>query len=216
MEGAPLLSLVPPDPFSNTVVASWPLARRPHVPIRGVRSIVSPFDYDGGAGDAVRSVKYGGATRPVNALADRVADLLTLCWPDQYPDGDSPAIVPVPSTAWKTMLRGFNLPALLGRRIAHRLHLPFRPEILNRRDFFPRPQAGLLRRDRRAAVAGVFRAAAPPFPGAPVILVDDVVTSGATVSSAAAELHRAGWGEVVVASVCHAGPAPGPASGVPS
>jgi ComF family protein len=93
--------------------------------------------------------------------------------------------------------RGFNQAALLARTLAARLGLVFDDSVLHRHRVTG-SQRGLDAARRAANVAGAFAARAPPEGGfqAVVLLVDDVVASGATVSECARALKRAGWDRV--------------------
>jgi orotate phosphoribosyltransferase-like protein len=71
--------------------------------------------------------------------------------------------------------------------------------------------------ERRANLAGTFAVRAQPPPGALLVLADDVVTSGATLTEAAAALARGcpGDGPPVLAAVVAATPRPGTPTGNP-
>ena len=107
-------------------------------------------------------------------------------------------IVPVPLHRWRIWSRGYNQAALiasaLGRRGGHRVEL----DLLHRVKATPSLR-GLGRNARARAMRGAF-AVAPGakmrFEGRPVLLVDDVYTSGATVRACASALKRAGAGAV--------------------
>lgn len=109
------------------------------------------------------------------------------------------AVVPVPLHPSRLRARGFNPAALLAGEIASALQLPFHPVALQRLRDTP-SQTGLDRAARRRNVAGAFRARA--LGAARVWLVDDVVTTGATLQEAARALRRAGAAFVV--GVCAA------------
>ena len=105
-----------------------------------------------------------------------------------------PIVVPVPLHWTRRWRRGYNPAALLARGVARELALPILPRALVRRRR-GRHQVGLGRRDRLAALAGVFAArpsAARHLRGRSILLVDDVVTTGATLEACAAALRAAG------------------------
>lgn len=98
-------------------------------------------------------------------------------------------VVPVPLHPRRLSGRGMNPACELARAAARHLGCPLEPVALERRRDTP-SQTGLSRRARRANVRGAFRAR-KPVP-ARILLVDDVVTTGATLDAAAAALRAAG------------------------
>lgn len=108
-------------------------------------------------------------------------------------------VVPVPLHRRRLVQRGMNPATELARAAARHLGCPVDPMALERRRNTP-SQTGLPRRARLANVRGAFRAR-HPVPER-VLLVDDVVTTGATLEAAAAALRAAG--ARVVAAACAA------------
>src|SRR5205085_6117917 len=101
------------------------------------------------------------------------------------------AIVPVPLHWRKRWDRGFNQSELLARHIADARRTPMVHALLRKR--FTDAQAGLASAGRRRNVAGAF-AVKPDFnlQGKRILLIDDVMTTGATASACAAALKRSG------------------------
>ncbi len=113
-------------------------------------------------------------------------------------------VVPVPMHWTRRTWRGANSPETIAQRLALRLAVPLRPALLVRARRTA-PQASLSPNQRRANVRGAFRAAVhPDLPGARVLLVDDIMTTGATLNEAAKTLVRAGAAEVMVAVLARA------------
>ncbi len=127
--------------------------------------------------------------------ADQLSEELRLAGPFQL-------VVPVPLALGRRWQRGYNQSLLLARGFARRLGLPCR-RLLRRR---ARPPQSLLPlKERRRNVRGTFtlkRTLKDPEPlGQRVLLVDDVVTSGATLWEAARCLRRGGASRVVAVAL---------------
>ena len=110
-------------------------------------------------------------------------------------------VVPVPLHRWRLWRRGFNQSALLAREIARATGATLAVDALERRK--RTPALGGLGRDARARILrGSIRLhprRQTPWQGAKVLLVDDVVTSGATTNACIALMKRAGAAKVVIA-----------------
>ena len=107
--------------------------------------------------------------------------------------GGEPMLVPVPLHGRRRRRRGFNQADLLARLIAERRGLSVGADVLRRRRSTGQQAKLEDAQARRCNVAGAF-AAVPATPDAPpLLLVDDVVTSGATVLAAADALGAGGW-----------------------
>jgi len=149
--------------------------------------VVSALEYRDEARRLVQALKFEGFDplgEPLGrAGAERCAALLDALAPVDV-------VVPVPLHWTRRLRRGFNQAELLARGVASARGLPCAPDLL-RRVRRGRRQRGLSRQARRAAFAGVF-AAPPQARGARVLLVDDVITTGATIAACAAALAAAG------------------------
>ncbi|MCB4803760.1 ComF family protein [Methylobacterium brachiatum] len=107
---------------------------------------------------------------------------------------EAECVVPVPLHRWRLWRRRFNQAALLGRVIAKGAGLPFEPSALVRVRA-TRSQVGLSRPARAENLSGAFRVAtaqAYRIRGRRVLLIDDVMTTGATGNAAARALLRGG------------------------
>jgi ComF family protein len=111
-------------------------------------------------------------------------------------------IIPVPLHAEREQARGFNQAALIGRELSRATSLPLDEVSLVRVKNVKRHRAGMDAKGRRDTVANAFRVTHPALvAGERVLLVDDVFTTGATVSSCASVLLDAGALEVFVLTI---------------
>jgi ComF family protein len=115
------------------------------------------------------------------------------------------AVVPVPIHPVRARSRGFNQALLLAAPVAGLLGAPLAPELVRRVRKTP-PQVGLTGDARRANPLNAFAVPAPDaVAGRRVLLIDDVFTTGATVSACAAALKAAGARRVDVATLAAGG-----------
>jgi ComF family protein len=156
---------------------------------------LSPFVYGGAIARAIARLKY--ERRP--DLARPLGDLL---WGAVEPHAGAlrgALVVPVPLHPTRLAERGFNQSALLARPVARRLAARFLPLALARVRDTPR-QTSLDRDGRFVNVVGAFRVRRPErIDGRPVLLIDDVCTSGATTDASARALSSAGASSVTCA-----------------
>ena len=148
----------------------------------------SAFLHGGAVAEVVARFKYDGRVDLARAV-----DWL-LVHPPPQPDGPAPdAIVPVPLHRRRLRRRGFNQALPLARALSAVVGAPVKPGLLLRTRDTP-PQVGLTRDERRSNVRDAFeaRSAVPPR----VWIVDDVITTGATIESCADALRDAGAIEV--------------------
>lgn len=109
------------------------------------------------------------------------------------------AITPVPLHFWKHLWRGFNPAALLAYALAKRIQKPFWP-LLQKKKYTP-PQTKLAREARLANVKGTFalgKKHRATIKDKKLLLMDDVLTTGATVNECAKVLKKAGAESVLV------------------
>jgi ComF family protein len=114
----------------------------------------------------------------------------------------STRVLPVPLHRERERERGFNQAAILAQELARRASLPFDEWSLSRITHTERHRAGMDARARRESVRDAFKVARPRLiQDQRILLVDDVFTTGATVSACAAALKAAGAQEVLVLTV---------------
>jgi predicted amidophosphoribosyltransferase len=110
-------------------------------------------------------------------------------------------VVPVPTTSSRLRARGYNQAGLLADRVGARLGLPVGDALERVRGDVS--QTALTPEERRSNVRGAFRCSGP-VRGASVLLVDDVLTTGATAGEAATTLVAAGADRVVLVAFARA------------
>ncbi len=146
-----------------------------------------PFVYAGAARDAVLALKYRGVSAIAEVMAQAMAECLT-----EWPLREVVALVPVPLVGPRRRSRGYNQSEVLARELSRLSGLPLRNGLLVRRKAAP-PQAGAAdEAARRANVADAFAVRRTEGVGGPLLLVDDVMTSGATLDACARALLEAG------------------------
>ena len=109
-------------------------------------------------------------------------------------------VVPVPLTRWRLVLRRFNQAAILAQELSRQTGIAVDPQLLHRTRF-TKTQVGLTHDQRRRNVAGAFSVPGnrhARLRGRSVLLVDDVITTGATAEACARALKRAGAARVDV------------------
>jgi ComF family protein len=155
-------------------------------------SLVAAYLYAPPLVGVVKALKFGRAEHLGEALAQPLA---ALCAP-AAPRLD--VVTPVPLAWTRLLVRGYNQAEAIARPLAHALGLPCR-RLLHRR---PRPRQALLSRaERRRNLRGAFMPRGRLPAGTRVLLVDDVMTTGATLAAAARALRRAGAVSVVATVV---------------
>jgi ComF family protein len=143
---------------------------------------------------AIHALKYQGKER----VAPSLAELLVEAWKREPILHSAEVVIPLPIHQKREKDRGFNQSALLSRDLAASLSLPLFDRVLTR-PIHRQPQVGLGRAERRENVSGVFAVEYPALVrGRSLLLVDDVLTTGATCHEAARTLLDAGAAEVKV------------------
>jgi ComF family protein len=156
--------------------------------LNGFDQVYSFGAYEGVLRELIHLFKFEG----VRTLQRPLGALLAQALPRE---SSFDAIVPMPLHWRRRWQRGFNQSELLAREIARRWSVPVCA--LVRRGRATAPQAGLTSAQRRTNVQGAF-AVARSLKGMRLLLIDDVLTTGATASACARALKQAGAVQVTL------------------
>jgi ComF family protein len=123
--------------------------------------------------------------------------------PDVMAFAQDKVLVPVPLARWRSLQRGYNQAEVIARSLQDAMGGgPLVPALVRTRS--TRTQTQLSRRERQANVSGAFRCIhGPPQKGRPVLLIDDVQTTGATLESCAEAMRSSGWGAISAFTLAH-------------
>ena len=164
-------------------------------PLDNIKDYTAAYIYNEVTSRPVKRLKYNGS----KYLSEFLADSISL--PE---DWNIDAVVPVPLYYKREFKRGFNQSELIAKRLCKRTGLPFKPELLIKRKD-TKQQAKLSEAGRRRNLKAAFIADAS-CKGMNLLIVDDVRTTGATLSECAKELKRLGANDIYAATVCFAKP----------
>ena len=168
-------------PLESGTTCGACLERKPHFDsVTAAHPFVFPIDA------LVRNYKYAGNLALAPLLANRIARVVC---------GHVDAIVPMPLAPERLRERGFNQAHELARHVARALQLPVLPSACRKVTETP-PQAALPWDERARNVRGAF-VCDIELTGKRIAIVDDVMTTGATLNELSRNLKRAG-----AASVC--------------
>jgi ComF family protein len=154
--------------------------------------------YEGPLREAVHALKYKGRLALAQPLGRALAEVV---WTDEAL-GRADVLVPVPLHPRREAQRGFNQSEELARVLARCTGLPVHRALRRVRDTPSQTELG--EDERRRNVRGAFEARGC-VRGLRVVLVDDVVTTGSTLSECATVLRAAGAAEVCAVAVARAG-----------
>ena len=154
-------------------------------------SVRAPYEYSGAVRQMAHDLKY----RNIRIAAPYMARLLAAYLErNPYP---ADALIAVPLHRWRERGRGYNQSALLARELSQLSDIPLREDALRRIRNTP-PQVGMESpAERRRNIAEAFECAAD-MSGQRIIMIDDVATTGSTLSACADALKNEGalsvWG----------------------
>lgn len=180
-------------------LASLPRAARAAPPsLRRASCILTPYAYAHPVDHLVRSLKFHGVVAPARIAGLLLAEARSRCEASPFPQ----SIVPVPLHPTRLRLRGFNQSFAIAKFAGRALGIPVDATSLERR-VLTAEQSRLPATMRRRNVAGAFRLR-KALVARRVALVDDVMTTGSTLSAALDVLLDAGCENVEVWVVARA------------
>jgi ComF family protein len=174
------------EPLCTRCRAAIPPAPAEWVDVGGVQVLAASL-YQGPARALVAALKYHGAVEVADAMAARMAACVEL--------PRSARLVPVPLQPARERRRGYNQAGWLAAALARRTGLPV-VDCLERSGARDRAQVGRGRAERMMGPAGRIRLRRGRSSPAQALLVDDVVTTGATLRACADALCEAGTNAV--------------------
>jgi len=159
--------------------------------------------YNDTAQDLIHVFKYGGKT----SLRHYFGHCLTQFWSVYQNFLPQPElIIPIPLHAARRRERGYNQSELLAQKISHHCAIPLAADCLLRQRWTPN-QATQSRKERWTNIFGAFKIKKPnSIQAKNILLIDDLYTTGATVSEAARVLKMAGAQTVNVLTLAIARP----------
>lgn len=170
---------------------------------------------DGPAADLVHALKYEGWVEAAAEMGDRLATVLARHGKPVagWTAGDGPLLVPVPTTRARLRRRGYNQSLLLAERVAATTGLPLLRALSRPRATDSQTRLAPAARAENVRGAFALRASARArVRAADIVLVDDVLTTGATAGEAAVVLGEAGAATVTLVAFARSTP-PRPGSG---
>ncbi len=148
----------------------------------------------------LHEAKYRGSEHAFTLLAAALSEYLRDA--EELGRHDTATLIPIPLGTERQQSRGYNQVAEVLRRVAPELALPLDTTLLERTRETS-TQVGLPRSEREQNMRGAFRAAHPLDPDHTYILVDDVVTTGATLQAATDALAAASAVKIIPIALAH-------------
>ena len=189
--------------FCENCLKDLPLAENPEEDF-----IYSVFNYrDKAVKRAVWLLKYNGkysiATILARAMSDKIAEELSEL--EAFENFTEPVVIPIPLSKKRLKERGFNQAELLAKATAEKLGVALKTGLLKKIKDTPPQARTSSRKQRFENIRGSFEVAPDPvLKEARIVLIDDVLTTGATMSEAASALKKAG-AKIVIGAVAARG-----------
>lgn len=161
-----------------------------------VRACVSPLNYEGDVRASLLRYKFGGATGYAKVYGRLVADTVRAELAGEYD-----LVTWVPLSRRRLRERGYDQARLLAKATAKELGLPLTPMLHKQRNTQPQSGTATLPNAARTSPGAYRMKTGADVTGKRILLMDDIVTTGATLSECARVLGKAGAEQVVCATV---------------
>ncbi len=169
--------------------------------LNAVSNYYSVWEYQGNPRDLCLAMKYKPSLRIIKFLSELLAKIYIA----EFGRNEWDYIVPIPSSAEGMKQRGFNHILVLGKQFVRsaRLQKTSLSDCLSS-NMKRRPQASLSGTGRVKGIKRRFKVKRPErFEGKNILIIDDILTTGSTVTSAALALRKAGASRVDAITLCY-------------
>ena len=170
-----------------------PMCKNETVPLFAHGNYTAPLE------EIIIHFKFKGIRKPASLFAGLLCDRFG----EAIISLKCATLVPIPLHPGRENHRGYNQAEIFAESLAERLVFDVNADILAR-DKKRKPQARLNQRQRASNIEGVFSVISEAGEDNTLILVDDVVTSGATAREAVKTLKRGGYKVAAVVAIAHA------------
>lgn len=143
----------------------------------------------------IKNLKF----KSVRVISKILADFLTIFWQGRALNINNPLVIPLPLSKQRERWRGFNQAEVIAQDFA--LNFGYELNCHLKKIKHTRPQSGLRAKKRFKNIKGVFSYDGEPLFGRIIILLDDVITTGATINEAAKVLKAAGAEKIIALAV---------------
>ncbi len=160
----------------------------------GFEGIISIYKYDGLIKNIIEKIKYGFVSDTVEEMAEKMARKLKLDYPNivRYWQKEKYSLIPIPLHEQRLRWRGFNQSEILTEKLSKILKLKWRNNLIIRK-LKIKSQAKIKNREEKwKNMTDVFQVVNNKKIPKKIILIDDVITSGATMTAALKTLKNSG------------------------
>lgn len=163
-----------------------------------IRLCAAPLRYEGKVRESLHRYKFNG----VNAYKNVYADFLAKCIDENGISCDIITWVPISRSRYRK--RGYDQSEILAKELSEKLDIPCERLLVKTKNNPPQSKTGSAEK-RKANAAGVYKCVHEDIiPGSSVLIIDDIVTTGATLTECAGTLKAAGAKTIYAAALASA------------